>query len=76
MLIKLDVYPNAGYSAKQAVENTHTLTVGVLRDLLSDYEDDIQIVTYDPTNTYGAKWGVLAADQWLDEIDEEECENE
>lgn len=72
MIIKLEVYPNAGYSANQAIENRHTLTVGTLRSLLADYDDDAQIVTYDPTNTYGAKWGVLAADQWLDEIEDED----
>lgn len=55
MFIKLEVYPNTCYSAKQAVENRHALTVGALRDLLADYDDDLQIVTYDPTNTYGAK---------------------
>lgn len=75
MIIKLDVYPNAGYSAKQAVQNRHALTVGALRDLLADYDNDVKIVIYEPTNVYGAKWGVLAEVQWLDEVEEDD-ENE
>ncbi len=70
MIVKLDVYPNAGYSAKQAVQSRHALTVGALRELLADYDNDVKIVVYEPSNAYGAKWGVLAEAQWLDEIDE------
>lgn len=71
--VKIEIRSNEGYSAKQIGHNT--ITVGELRNLLEDYDDDAEIVTYDLNNERGASWGTILADQWPEEIaddDEEE----
>lgn len=70
MIIKLEISPRAGYDAQQVVENVKTFTVGELREMLADFDDDAMIVTYDSGNSLGAAWGVINADQWIEEVEE------
>lgn len=70
--VKIEIRSNEGYNAKQVTERHHTMTVGDLRRQLEDYDDDAEIVTYDLNNERGASWGLVAAGQWLDEIDDED----
>ena len=59
MFVKLSIRSNEGYSAEGAVEHTKTMTVGQLREMLTEYGDDTPIVTYDIFNYRGASWGVI-----------------
>lgn len=74
MKIKLDIRSNEGYTANQVTERHNTITVGELRKMLEDYEDDAEIVTYDLNNERGASWGLISTG-WPEEIyDDEEDE--
>lgn len=72
MMITLEIYPNQGYSAK----DVKAMTVGELREMLEDYEDETYIVTYDKTNHRGAMWGYIACVSDVDEDDEEEYDDD
>lgn len=70
MMLKLNICPNAGYSAAQAAENSRTITVGMLLEMLEGHDVDTKIVTFDTTNGRGASWGVIIADQLVEEVDQ------
>lgn len=72
MVVVLEVRPNEGYDATQALENGKTMTVGALRNWLEDYDDDTRIVTYDLSNYRGASYGVLVDVSDKDEREDEE----
>ena len=64
----LEIYGARGYSKNQV----RGLTVGELREMLEGYEDDVQIVTHDESNSYGASYGELRfiTEDYEDEDDE------
>lgn len=66
--IKLEIRSGEGYTASQATERHLTMKVGDLRKQLEDYDDDTEIITYDLNNENGACWGVVAIEQWYDEL--------
>ena len=73
MIVKFEIYPTEAYSAKDI--DGRLMTVGELRAVLEDYEDDTQIVTVDLSNYRGAKWGRLVDVEDLEEDDDEvDCE--
>ncbi len=53
--IQLEINGAQGYGAEQV----RSITVGELRAMLEDYEDNIEIVTHDYTNRYGASYGTI-----------------
>ena len=53
--IQLEINGAMGYGAEQV----RSITVGDLRAMLEDYEDDVEIVTHDETNRYGASYGKI-----------------
>lgn len=60
----LNIEANKGYSADQ-VGDRHCFTVGDLRRILDDYDDETPIITQDENNRYGASWGeVNSTDEW------------
>lgn len=60
----LNIEGNKGYAADQ-VGNRYCFTVGDLRRILDDYDDDTPIITQDENNRYGASWGeVNSTDDW------------
>ena len=67
----LKIRSNEGYAPDQVTERHCAMTVGDLRRLLEDYDDDLQIVTDDENNSRGANYGLIEAGQWGDEYDDE-----
>lgn len=65
--IKLEIYGADGYSAEQV----RSITVGDLKAMLEDYEDDVEIVTHDETNRYGASYGRIIKITDIEEDDED-----
>ena len=65
----LEIRANEGYSIKQV---RGRITVGDLRTYLEDFDDDMEIVTKDLNNSYGADWGVVCGYYEEDINDEEE----
>lgn len=53
--IILRIRGNMGYSADQV----NSITVGELKDLLEGYDDDMEIVTKNTNNKYGANFGEI-----------------
>ena len=53
--IILKIRGNEGYNADQV----NSMTVGELRDLLEGYDDDMEIVTENTDNRYGANFGEI-----------------
>lgn len=53
--IQLEIYGAQGYGAEQV----SSITVGELKAMLEGYDDDIEIVTHDETNRYGASYGKI-----------------
>lgn len=70
--IKLSISPNEAYSAGDIVDRS--MTVGELRSLLEDFEDDDVIVTYDTSNGRGACWGYIVSRDWLEEVFDDDVE--
>lgn len=68
MKYQLNIRANGGYSADQV----KGLTVGDLKALLDEMDDDDEIITYDSTNAYGAAYGTISGT--YDESDAEEDE--
>lgn len=66
MKYQLTIEPNQGYAPDQ----TKMVTVGELRDLLSQLDFDDEICTYNYQNTHGAAYGGLCLE--LTEAKEEE----
>jgi hypothetical protein len=66
MKYKLTIEPNQGYAPDQ----TRTVSVQDLRDMLAELEADDEICTYDYQNTYGAKYGGLTLE--LEEVESED----
>lgn len=64
----LKIRSNEGYAMDQV--RSH-VTVGELRQYLEDLDPDMEIVTDDENNQYGANWGVVC-DYYYDRCDEEE----
>ena len=64
--IQLEIYGANGYSAEQV----RSITVGELKAMLEDYDDDIEIVTHDETNRYGASYGTIIEIADIEEDDE------
>lgn len=63
---------NEGYSPAQV---RGRLTVGELREFLEDLpDDDMEIITDDESNRYGARWGIMEGFDIVnaDEDDDEE----
>ena len=52
----LNISANEGYKFDQV---NSCVTVGELKDWLESYDDDVEIVTNDINNQYGANIGVL-----------------
>ena len=67
MKYQLTIEPNQGYSADQ----TKSITVRDLLELLDGLDKEAEICTYDYQNSYGAKFGGLTM-----EIEEAEREQE
>lgn len=59
----LIVYPHSGYGPDQIDGGKSELTLRRLRDhidsLIEEYGPDTKVITYDPSNRYGAQWGYL-----------------
>ncbi len=53
--IILRIRGNMGYGADQV----NSITVGELRNLLEGYDDDMEIVTENTSNRYGANFGEI-----------------
>jgi len=66
MKYQLTIEPNQGYAPDQ----TSTITVADLLDILQDLDKDAEICTFDYQNTYGAKYGGLTME--IEEVTEEE----
>ena len=73
MILTLDIRANEGYCAADAAR--HTITVGELRAMLEDYDDDVRIVSRDLNNPRGADYGAIVA-EWLEEADDEDDADE
>ena len=67
MKYQLTIEPNQGYSADQ----TKSITVRDLLELLDGLDKEAEICTYDYQNSYGAKFGGLTM-----EIEKVESEQE
>lgn len=65
MQYQLTIEPNQGYSPDQ----TTSITVGELKEMLDGLEDDAEICTYSPDNRHGAAYGGLTL-----ELEEAETE--
>lgn len=63
----LEINANEGYSIDQV---RGRITVGDLKRYLEDVDDDVEIVTKDLNNSYGANWGVVR------EFYEDDCEED
>ena len=66
MKYQLTIEPNQGYSADQ----TRTITVRDLQELLDGLDKDAEICTYDYQNSYGAKFGGLTME--VEEVEDQE----
>jgi len=64
----LEINANEGYSINQV---SGRITVGDLKRYLEDVDDDVEIVTKDLNNSYGADWGVVC-DYYEEDADKEE----
>ena len=53
--IQLEINGATGYGAEQV----NSITVGELKEMLEYYDDDVEIVTHDGTNRYGASYGKI-----------------
>lgn len=53
--IQLEINGATGYGAEQV----NSITVGELKEMLEYYDDDVEIVTHDVTNRYGASYGKI-----------------
>ena len=73
MLLKICIHSNEGYAADQV---RGRITVGELKDMLEGYDDDVEIVTYDLNNSRGASYGTIDADEWIEEMDEDDEDEE
>lgn len=69
MKIVIGIKSNEGYSASQV----NGIKVKLLKEMLEDFDDDDEIITYDFNNKYGANYGKLTANI-IDEDDDEEDE--
>lgn len=65
MKIILEIYGARGYSKDQV----KGITVGELKEMLEGYDDDVEIITHDESNSYGASYGEL---RYINEDEEEE----
>ncbi len=65
----LTIRANEGYSIDQV---RGRVTVGDLKRYLEDVEDDVEIVTHDLNNGYGADWGVVCDYNEEDTDDDDE----
>ncbi len=64
--VRIVIRANEGYGADQIHSR---YTIGDLKAELANYDDDAEIVTYDLSNEYGAKFGCVV------ELEEnEDCE--
>ena len=70
--LKLYIQANEGYDASQATERRSTMTVGELKSVLEDLDDEMEIITYDRNNTYGASYGIVCHDYDTDDYESEE----
>jgi hypothetical protein len=52
----LNIKSNEGYSEEDI---KYAMTVGELKDILENWDDDIEIVTCDINNRYGASYGKI-----------------
>ena len=52
----LNIRANEGYNADQVESFT---TVGDLKSLLEGYDDDVEVITHNLNNQYGANYGVV-----------------
>lgn len=68
MKIVLKIHGAEGYGADQV----KGLKVKDLIELLEDYDEEDEIITYDTTNRYGASYGRLFAEVEDEEYDEDE----
>ena len=64
----LEIKANEGYNINQV---SGRITVGDLKRYLEDVDDDMEIVTKDLNNSYGADWGVVC-DYYEEDVSEEE----
>lgn len=73
MFLKLTIYPNAAYSPDALTKERDIFTIGIMRDWLEGYDDDVPIILYDDSNNgRGACWGYIAD---VDESVEDEKED-
>lgn len=66
MKYQLEITSNGGYGADQVT----AMTVGELRNLLSDFNDEDEIVLHDEGNRYGASFGYIQGD--INEVESED----
>ncbi len=55
MKVLLEIYANRGYGSDQI----KGMTIGELKEMLESYDDDLEIVTHDESNRYGASYGQI-----------------
>lgn len=70
MKLIIGIKSNEGYSANQV----NGIKVKLLKEMLEDFDDEDEVITYDFNNKYGANYGKLTAniiDEDNDEEDEE-----
>lgn len=71
MKIVIGIKSNEGYSANQV----NGIKVKLLKEMLEDFDDEDEIITYDFNNKYGANYGKLTANI-IDEEDDDDEEDE
>ena len=72
IIAKLSIRSNEGYNPIDAIECVKTMTVGQLRQMLADYEDNTPIATYDLNNSRGACWGIVFDVEEIERCDDDE----
>lgn len=70
----LNIEGNLGYSADQ-VGKHYCMTVGELKRILEDYDNETPIITNNENNQYGAAWGELKSTDEYKEESENCCVN-
>lgn len=70
--IGLRILANAGYSASQV----KGVTLGELKEfideLIEDYDEDMEVITIDDGNRYGANYGKIYLQDCLEDDEDEE----
>lgn len=59
----IDVYPHSGYAPDQVAGTTLAELRDLIEQAIDEYGEDAEVITYDGSQRYGAKYGRLSVNE-------------